>query len=334
MMKKTLLVLSLFGLSGNALAIEGGAPLNWAEHDNLVHMKCTGTAIAGKWILTAGHCEDKLLTARVKFQDGSTQSASVNIHPEYDTIGVDIALWELPTSANTHAFTPLSMHNVEESELLTIKGFGQTVPNLNSATLKVRKQYDDYMAGRRIMMDTIGQGNSLAGDSGAPFLDTSGSIVGILRGGSAEATDGTRLHYAKDFILETVNAWHYPTLAETPANGGKVTVTVQSLHTDVIAQQSPEVISGNVAIIPNDTDTDCSKLSVEPYGTCTYTIESVDGYEGKISIGEDQVITINKGRGIPPVTPDGDSSGGSLGFLSLISLFGYGLLRRRKANAI
>ena len=52
MMKKTCLTLALLGLSGHAWAIKDGTPLNWVEHDDMVKINCTGTVLAGKWILT------------------------------------------------------------------------------------------------------------------------------------------------------------------------------------------------------------------------------------------------------------------------------------------
>ena len=326
MMKKTLLALSLLGLSGSAIAIEGGTPLNWAEHDDMVHMSCTGTIISGQWVLTAAHCES-VASQGVKTVNNGTLMPQVYNHPEYMSGGVDIALWELPTLTDTTTATFLSMRNVEADEEIKISGFGQTTSNLNYAIQETREQYEGLGA-RRIMMDDIGQGNSLAGDSGAPFVDNNGLVIGVLAGGGAYTTDGTRLHFARDFILDHVDGWHYPTLANTATAGGSVTVEVQSLHQASFIDNV--TWSGDVTV----TGGTCLGATVEPFDTCTYEIESSNGYEGKVTLDDGQVITINKGRS-EPITPpdnggDSDSSGGSLGFLSLLGLFGLTRLRKVK----
>ena len=67
---------------------------------------------------------------------------------------------------------------------------------------------------------------------------------------------------------------------------------------------------------------------------CTYEVAS-NGYEGKVYLDDDELITINKGRSAPVTLPDdggGDKggSGGSLGFLSLLGLLGLTRYRQVK----
>ncbi|MGI2002052.1 trypsin-like serine protease [Shewanella frigidimarina] len=325
-MKKTLLVLSLISCTSTVFAIEGGVEADWSKNDDVIYNNCTGTVIAGNWVLSASHCQTAADTGINTKNSGHVTIASVDSHPEYLSGGVDIALWKLNTLVDTTNIHFLSMRNVNEGEFVDIVGFGETAPTLNKATLKTRTQYEGLGA-RRIMMDTMSQGNSLAGDSGAPFLDSDNMIVGVLAGGGDQTTDGTRLHFAQDWILEKINGWHYPTVATTPSVGGTVIITVQSLYQDSFMDNA--TASGDATI----TGGTCSGVIVDPYDICTYEVSS-NGYEGFVTLDSTQKITINKGR-VKPVSPPqttpetGSSGGGALGFLSLIGLFGVSFIRRK-----
>lgn len=331
-MKKTLLAMSLLGLSGSALAIEGGTPLNWAEHDDMVHMSCTGTIISGQWVLTAAHCESVADQGVKTVNSGTLNPKNIYNYPNGSENGVDIALWELPTLIDTSVTTFLSMRNVDADESIRISGFGQTTSNLNYATQISTAQLEG-LAARKLTLRADEQGTSVPGDSGAPYTDSNNLIIGIHNSGGIDLetgiqAEGTRLYFARDFILEHIDGWHYPTLANTATAGGSVTVEVQSLHQASFIDNA--TWSGDVSV----TGGTCLGATVEPFDTCTYEIESSNGYEGKVTLDDGQVITINKGRS-EPITPpdnggDSDSSGGSLGFLSLLGLFGLTRLRKVK----
>ncbi|QBF82635.1 hypothetical protein EXU30_07980 [Shewanella maritima] len=65
--------------------------------------------------------------------------------------------------------------------------------------------------------------------------------------------------------------------------------------------------------------------TIEPFETCTYEVESVNGYEGVLVLDDEQVISINKGKGDIHIEETGS---GSLGFLSLLGLLGLSLALR------
>ena len=61
MKKISIFALSLAGLlSTSVYAVEGGTPIAWGEHPYLVESQCTGTVLAGKYVLLAGHCADSV----------------------------------------------------------------------------------------------------------------------------------------------------------------------------------------------------------------------------------------------------------------------------------
>lgn len=332
-MKKSLIALALLStVSAPTFAIQNGTALTWSEHDDLVKMNCSGTIISGKWVLTAKHCA-KNFSQGVTTVNGLISVESVTNYTASD-YALDIALWKLANPASTLKTTFLSARNVEEGERIRISGFGAGVGTQGLAYAEQIAIPPTEARPEWLTLKMDGKGNTIGGDSGAPYADVNGLIIGVHNAGGIDAetginAEGARLHYAKDWILETVNGWHFPTLANTPTSGGAVTIKVQSLHGDSVIDNA--TASGDATI----TGGTCSGATVQPFDICTYTVSS-NGYEGTVTLDGEQKITINKGRTKPvtPPTPDpetGSSGGGSLGFMSLIAALGLGLMRR-KAN--
>lgn len=330
-MKKSLITVALISaVSAPAFAIQDGTALPWSEHDDLVKMNCSGTVIAGKWVLTARHCE-KNSSLGVTTVNGLINVGSV-INNTSTAHALDIGLWKLTTPANTKKITFLASRNIEEGERIRISGFGAGVGTQALAYAEQIAISPTEARPEWVTLKMDGKGNTISGDSGSPYTDVNGLIVGVHNSGGIDTetginAQGARLHYAKDWILETVNGWHYQTLANTPTSGGSVTIEVQSLHADAFIDNA--TASGDATI----TGGTCSGATVQPFDICTYTVSS-NGYEGTVTLDGEQKITINKGRTKPvtPPTPDpetGSGGGGSLGFMSLIAALGLGFMRRK-----
>jgi hypothetical protein len=234
-----------------------------------------------------------------------------------------VAISELNQSIDTknvHFFENLINDTVNEGNALRVFGFGATEEKLNYANftmINLGINPQDRLDGK-----FINQGNTIGGDSGGAWLNNLNKIVATHNGGHGEyagrQTYSTNLHYSNQFILDTVNGWHYPTLANT--SNGSVTIKVQSLHdTNAVYDATT---SGDAQIIGSTCES-----TIQPFQTCTYTIESQGG-AGTLHLSDSESITINKPAPTTESSGGGDS-GGSLGFLSLIGLFGLGLIRRK-----
>ena len=121
-------------------------------------------------------------------------------------------------------------------------------------------------------------------------------------------------------LLETINGWHSPSIANTDAAGGTMTIKVQSLHMEDFIDNA--TTSGDAFTVGGD----CVGEIVEPFEICTYEIESSNGHEGTLILNAGLTVTIDPGRDEAPIEPgpdDGDCSS-SLGLLSLPGLSGWG----------
>ena len=310
-------------LSSNAYAVTNGTSVNWNDYQDMVEMSCTGTIIAGKFILTAAHCSND---DYIRFSDNTTTSSIARADHKYSSLSgaqVDVSLWTLPTNrniTNIHYFADLNNKNlVANNEKLRLFGFGSTSYNDNPLHYATVKASFDSIRPQVIDGNPIGQGSGIDGDSGGAWLNKDNQIIAINKSiiGNDDGTTttfGTNLHYAKDLILETINGWHYPTLANT--SNGVATIKIQSLHVNSIIDTA--YTSGDATI----TGGTCTTMSsVSAFQTCTYIIESQGGI-GTIHLSDSESIAI-----IP--TPE-SGGGGSLGFFSLIALFGLGFVRNRK----
>ncbi|ETZ11647.1 trypsin-like serine protease [Vibrio parahaemolyticus] len=338
----SLIALSL--LSASSYAVENGTPVDWQQYNDAVRLEnptggnCTATLISGHYAITAGHCLEETGIDRLITNDGNTISLSNQwISPEYtDEYGrraKDVGIIRVNDPVDYRHIQFLNIDEQSEGEPMVIRGFGGTVDSLNQADFTFNRYNDP--AHYYVYADTVNESHTTGGDSGAAWTinkDGSEEIFAIHRGSSMNTTTnerstyGTTMQSVQDFITETIDGWHYPTLADTDADG-KATITIQSLHRDDVVDTA---WGDNVTIIGGT----CLDGLIKPFDKCTYDIES-DGTQGELYLTDNEVIHINKpientggGDGSNNNT-DNDDSGGSMGFWPLLLLCVATLRRKR-----
>ncbi|HAV1327658.1 TPA: trypsin-like serine protease [Vibrio parahaemolyticus] len=340
----SLIALSL--LSASSYAVENGTPVDWSQHDDTVRLDnstnkslyCTATLISGRYAITAGHCVndgglDIMTPSNSENLPLSAQWLSPEYTDEYGRRAKDAGIVRIDNPVDYRHIHFLNIDEQNEGEPMVIRGFGGTVDSLNQADFTFSNYHwaDHYY----VYADTVNESHTTGGDSGAAWTinkDGNEEIIAIHRGKSTnpntmeQSADGTTIQSVQDFITETIDGWHYPTLADTDADG-KATITIQSLHRDNAVDTA---WGDNVTIIGGS----CLDGLIKPFDKCTYDIES-DGTQGELYLTDNEVIHINKpientggGDGGNNNT-DNDDSGGSMGFWPLL-LLGIATLRRKR----
>ncbi|EOG7748431.1 TPA: trypsin-like serine protease [Vibrio cholerae] len=314
-MKKSLVFITLAMASQATMAIENGASLNWAQNSDMATFNCTGTVIGGKYLLTAGHCE--VQSKSILFSDGSFKTATVSNNPlgYGNPDGPDISVWTLNTpyqTENIRFLANLNSEPVSDGDIINIYGFAGT-QQLKSAQTQISlasTNKPDWYAS----VD-IGFGRTQAGDSGGAWTNQAGDIVAVHRSGADGTMLATRLSTSKDWLLDEINGWHYPTLATTSAN--RATITVQSLHRNVTADTA--YTDGAITLVGG---TCLGNNAIAAFDKCTYIVEGSG--EGKLYLSASEFVHVNKQvkptNPTNPTAPSGDSGGGSFGWLSLAFL--------------
>ncbi|GIU42897.1 trypsin protease precursor [Shewanella sairae] len=327
-MKKSIIALSLLSVSQTGYAVENGKPELASEFPSLVTMNCTGTIIAGKWVMTAAHCNENFVDLVGSESHNGSKSISVKRRIKHDE--ADFALWELtePSLFNKALFLSRIHVSNDKYQRFNLYGFGQTGIQLNSAEYKV---FGDFTSPEILDLEATSLSNSIPGDSGSPIINSNGKIIATHKGANAENISTSRISYVADFILSTIDGWHHQTIG-TVAAGKSTTIEVQSLHVNPVIDSASR--TGDIDIDVANSSCIANGEQIQPFQTCTYTVTSTNGYEGTLLLGEGHTVIFNKGKSepvIPPTpTPDeGGSSGGSLGFLSLLGLGIFSFVRRR-----
>ncbi|EDL52184.1 possible trypsin protease precursor [Vibrio mediterranei AK1] len=316
----SLLALSVGLISNYAFAIVNGNEVNWQnDFDDVVFNNCTGLIIGGDKILTAAHCDTDVY---VKFADNSTTSAkSREDHPNYVSgNNYDVSVWTLPKKAETqniHFLANINNQSVQIGDSLRAFGFGGDNPlayaSLNATNLATTS--------KTLIDASMVSGSTTGGDSGGMWLDINDNVVGIHKGSAVDKSSATDLYYAKDFLLEQINGWHYPTIFK---GTGSQTIKVQSLHLNPTADSA--YVDGDVTI----TGGTCyGNNTINAFDTCTYELE-ING-TGTLHLSGSESVSINPKTTPPPSNGGSGGGGGSMGWLSILALAVFGRFRFHKA---
>ena len=202
MNKVSLLVLSITSLfSISSYAVEGGASISWDNYPYIVESQCTGTVLAGKYVMLAGHCALGALRS-VNLSSGSSIMPiyrNTLYNSDLSEAGyADIALWTLSNTApmNKIAFID-DLNNATNTPQLndevTVIGFGQndSVPRLGVIT-----NYINWLStnGMGIGYDNGAQ-QTTNGDSGAPIFNIDNRIIATHYSAGGQ---GVNLRFVKD----------------------------------------------------------------------------------------------------------------------------------------
>ncbi|MCG9692855.1 S1 family peptidase [Vibrio sp. Isolate22] len=321
-MKKTLLALGLSALSSSCFAITNGTVVDWKhDFDDYVSGNCTGLIVGGDKILTAAHCG--ITNNVVVIYDGSYLAVKSKVdHPNYTGFrNYDVSILDIDKQAtqNIHFFADLNQATASVGDAVHSYGFAGSLTELKRGDFTVSNVSDpsiDHLYHKY----AIGGSETESGDSGSAWFNASNEVIGVTYGGQSIPD----LFYSKDFILDTVDGWHYPTVIK---GTGTQTIKVQSLHQNPVVDAA--YVVGDVAI----TGGTCQTLpAIDAFDTCTYELD-VSG-SGQLHLTTNEVIDINPvaPTPVPPptTTPSSGGSGGSLGFLSLLGLAALGRLRKRQ----
>lgn len=162
-------------------------------------LRCTGTLIAPRVVLTAAHCLEGSAPLAVRFDDGEITVSHRRVHPRYERLSLvnDAAVLQLAwPSTITPAVLPRGRVSLQPGARIRVVGFGRTDAGEPSAVVR----RTGFTTVTRVDDASFSYGSDPAstcdGDSGGPaFLEASGRevLVGVTSFGDAACEAGVNV---------------------------------------------------------------------------------------------------------------------------------------------
>ena len=169
---------------------------------------CSGTLVAPRTIVTAGHCVEPLVPTHVSVGGQVLSIHGMEADPRFDstTLAHDIGVIRLSSDA---PIAPAHLGATPETGAgVRVAGYGRTSTSDADGTSTLHRGFQRVESVDIASFKAVpAPSSACTGDSGGAVMDESGALVGVISAGDAECAKfmvATRLDAHRDFLDEAL----------------------------------------------------------------------------------------------------------------------------------